>query len=147
MIKTLKIEFDGLESVEVSGEHVKQFERIDNVCLNENGNMIEIRKLLVVVDSMANKEYSGFSSEHTAFDRITAFNDIIDFEIEDDESVHIVFTDYEPYESEFNRNQYTMIDENGNLHILITDNKDLVPSGFTQPNLILIDGVTDDENS
>lgn len=147
MIKTLKIEFDGLESVEVSGEHVKQFERIDNVCLNENGNMIEIRKLLVVVDSMANKGYSGFSSEHTVFDRITAFNDIIDFKIEDDESVHIVFTDYESYESEFNRNQYTMIDENGNLHILITDNKDLVPSGFTQPNLILIDGVIDDENS
>lgn len=147
MIKTLKIEFEGLELVEVNGEHVKQFERIDNICLDENSNIIETRKLLVVLDSGANKEYDKFSSECTVFDRITSFNDIIDFEIEDDESVHIVFTDYEPYESEFNRNQYTMIDENGNLHILITDNKDLVPSGFTQPNLILIDGVIDDENS
>lgn len=146
-IKTLKIEFEGLELVEVNGEHVKQFERIDNICLDENSNIIETRKLLVVLDSGANKEYDKFSSECTVFDRITSFNDIIDFEIEDDESVHIVFTDYEPYESEFNRNQYTMIDENGNLHILITDNKDLVPSGFTQPNLILIDGVIDDENS
>lgn len=146
MIKTLKIEFEGPDSVEVSGKHVKQFKRIDNVCLDENCNIIETRKLLVVLDSGANKEYNGYSSEYTVFDRITAFNDIIDFEIEDDESVHIVFTDYEPYESEFNRNQYTMIDENGNLHILITDNKDLVPSGFTQPNLILIDGVIDDED-
>lgn len=146
MIKTLKIEFDGLESVAISGKHVKQFKRIDNVCLDENCNIIETRKLLVVLDKNANEEYNSFSSEHTIFDRITSFNDIIDFEIEDDESIHIVFTDYEPYESEFNKNQYTKIDDDGNLHILITDNKDLVPVGFTQPDLIPIDGVIDDEN-
>lgn len=146
MIKTLKIEFDGLESVAISGKHVKQFKRIDNVCLDENCNIIETRKLLVVLDSGANKEYNGYSSEHTVFDRITAFNDIIDFEIEDDESIHIVFTDYGPYESEFNKNQYTKIDDDGNLHILITDNRDLVPNGFTQPDLIPIGEAIDDED-
>lgn len=147
MIKTLKIEFEGLESVEVNGEHVKQFERIDNICLDENSNIIETRKLLVVLDSGANKEYDKFSSECTVFDRITSFNDIVDFEIGDGESEYIVFTDYEEDGIGNNKNQYTTIDENGNLHILITDNKDLVPSGFTQPNLILIDGVINDENS
>lgn len=147
MIRTFKINFEGLESVEVNSEHIKQFERIDNICLDENSNIIETRKLVIVLDKNANKEYNdGFSSEYTVFDRITAFNDIIDFEIEDDESIHIVFTDYEPYESEFNKNQYTKIDDDGNLYILITDNKDLVPVGFTQPDLIPIDGVIDDEN-
>lgn len=57
MIKTLKIEFEGLESVEISGEHVKQFKNIDNFYWNENSDMIETRKLLVVLDKSANKEY------------------------------------------------------------------------------------------
>ena len=146
MIKTLKIEFEGTESVEVSGEHVKQFKRIDNVCLDENGDMIETRKLLVVLDSKVNKEYGKFSSERTIFDRIVGFNDIVDFEIEDNESEHIIFTDYEDDNVGNNKNQYTMVDKNGNLHILITDDKRLVPDGFTQPNLILIEGVIDDED-
>lgn len=146
MIKTLKIEFEGLESVEVNGEYIKQFERIDNVCLDENGNMIETRKLLVVLDSKANKEYGKFSSERTIFDRIACFNDIVDFEIEDNKSEHIIFTDYEDDNVGNNKNQYTMVDKNGNLHILITDDKKLVPDGFTQPNLMPIEGVIDDED-
>ena len=150
MIKTLKIEFEGIESVEVSGEYVKQFKRVDNVCLDENGNMSETRKLFVVLDSKANKEYGGFSSERTIFDRIVNFNDIVDFEIEDNESEHIIFTDYEDDNVGNNKNQYTMIDNDGNLHILITDDKKLVPDGFTQPSLIplgiLMDEVTEDEN-
>lgn len=141
MIKTLKIEFEGLESIEVSGEHIKQFKRIDNVCLDENGNMSETRKLFVVLDSKANKEYGGFSSERTIFDRIVNFNDIIDFEIEDNESEHIIFTDYEDDNVGNNKNQYTMIDGDGNLHILITDDKKLIPNGFTQPDLIPISEV------
>lgn len=141
MIKTLKIEFEGIESVEVSGEYVKQFKRIDNVCLDENGNMTETRKLLVVLDSKANKEYGKFSSERTIFDRIVNFNDIVDFEIEDNESEHIIFTDYEDDNVGNNKNQYTMIDNDGNLHILITDDKKLVPDGFTQPDLIPISEV------
>lgn len=148
MIKTLKIEFEGIESVEVSGEYVKQFKNIDNFYLDENGNTVEARKLLVVLDKNANREYDdGFSSEQTVFDRITSFNDIVDFEIQDEESEHIVFTNYEDDRCGNNKNQYTKIDENGDLRILITDNEDLVPSGFTQPNLIPIDGVTDNENS
>ena len=146
MIKTLKIEFEGLESVEVNGEHIKQFKRIDNVYLDENGNMTETRKLLVVLDSKANKEYGKFSSEHTVFDRIVSFNDIVDFEIEDNESEHIIFTDYEDDNIGNNKNQYTMIDSNGNLHILITDDKKLVPDGFTQPNLIPISEVIEYED-
>lgn len=146
MIKTLKIEFEGIESVEVSGEYVKQFKRIDNVCLDENGNMTETRKLLVVLDSKANKEYGKFSSERTIFDRIAGFNDIVYFEIEDNELEHIVFTNYEEDSIGNNKNQYTMIDDDGNLHILITDDKKSVPDGFTQPNLIPIEGVIDDEN-
>lgn len=146
MIKTLKIEFEGLESVEVNGEYIKQFKRIDNVCLDENGNMTETRKLLVVLDSKANKEYGKFSSERTIFDRIAGFNDIVDFEIEDNKSEHIIFTDYEDDNVGNNKNQYTMVDKNGNLHILITDDKKLVPDGFTQPNLIPIEGVIDDED-
>lgn len=141
MIKTLKIEFEGIESVEVSGEYVKQFKRVDNVCLDENGNMSETRKLFVVLDSKANKEYGGFSSERTIFDRIVNFNDIVDFEIEDNESEHIIFTDYEDDNVGNNKNQYTMIDNDGNLHILITDDKKLVPDGFTQPDLIPISEV------
>ena len=141
MIKTLKIEFEGLESVEVNGEHVKQFERIDNICLDENSNISETRKLFVVLDSKANKEYSGFSSERTIFDRIVNFNDIIDFEIEDNESEHVIFTDYEDDNVGNNKNQYTMIDGDGNLHILITDDKKLIPNGFTQPDLIPISEV------
>lgn len=141
MIKTLKIEFEGLESVEVNGEYIKQFERIDNVCLDENGNMIETRKLLVILDSRANKEYGKFSSERTIFDRIAGFNDIVDFEIEDNKSEHIIFTDYEDDNVGNNKNQYTMVDKNGNLHILITDDKKLVPDGFTQPDLIPISEV------
>lgn len=145
MIKTLKIEFEGIESVEVSGEYVKQFKNIDNFYLDEDGNMVEARKLVIVLDKNANKEYNDdFSSEQTVFDRITSFNDIVDFEIQDDESEHIIFTNYEDDRGGNNKNQYTMIDENGNLHILITDNKDLVPSGFTQPNLIPIGEVIDD---
>ena len=147
MIETLKIEFEGLESVEVNGEYIKQFERIDNVCLDENGNMIETRKLLVVLDSKANKEYCKFSSERTIFDRIAGFNDIVDFEIEDNESEHIIFTDYEDDNVGNNKNQYTMVDKNGNLHILITDDKKLVPDGFTQPVLIPMNEVAEDENS
>lgn len=148
MIKTLKIEFEGIESVEVSGEYVKQFKNIDNFYLDENGNTVEARKLLVVLDKNANREYDdGFSSEQTVFDRITSFNDIVDFEIQDEESEYSVFTNYEDDRCGNNKNQYTKIDENGDLHILITDNEDLVPSGFTQPNLIPIDGVTDNENS
>lgn len=151
MIKTLKIEFEGLESVEVSGEHIKQFKRIDNVCLDENGNMSEIRKLLVVLDSKANKEYGGFSSERTIFDRIVSFNDIVCFVMQDDESEHIIFTDYEDDNIGNNKNQYTTIDENGDLHILITDDKKLVPDGFTQPILIPLglpmNEVAEDENS
>lgn len=148
MIKTLKIEFEGPDSVEVSGEYVKQFKNIDNFYLDEDGNMVEARKLVIVLDKNANKEYNdGFSSEQTVFDRITSFNDIVDFEIQDEESEHIVFTNYEDDRCGNNKNQYTKIDENGDLHILITDNEDLVPSGFTQPNLIPIDGVTDNENS
>lgn len=148
MIKTLKIEFEGLDSVEVSGEYVKQFKNIDNFRLDENGDMIEARKLVIVLDKNANKEYNdGFSSEQTVFDRITSFNDIVDFEIQDEESEHIVFTNYEDDRCGNNKNQYTKIDENGDLHILITDNEDLVPSGFTQPSLMPIDGVTDNENS
>lgn len=146
MIKTLKIEFEGLESVEVNGEYIKQFKRIDNVCLDENGNISETRKLFVVLDSKANKEYGGFSSERTIFDRIVNFNDIVCFEIHDNESEHIIFTDYEDDNIGNNKNQYTTIDENGDLHILITDDKKLVPDGFTQPNLIPIEGVIDDEN-
>lgn len=150
MIKTLKIEFEGLESVEVSGEHIKQFKRIDNVCLDENGNMSEIRKLLVVLDSKANKEYGGFSSERTIFDRIVSFNDIVCFVMQDDESEHIVFTNYEEDGIGNNKNQYTMVDKDDNLHILITDDKKSVPDGFTQPSLIplgiLMDEVTEDEN-
>lgn len=147
MIKTLKIEFEGPDSVEVSGEHVKQFKNIDNFCLDENGDMIEARKLVVVLDKNANKEYNdGFSSENTVFDRITSFNDIVDFEIQDEESEHIVFTNYEDDRCGNNKNQYTKIDENGDLHILITDNEDLVPSGFTQPNLIPMDEVICDED-
>lgn len=141
MIKTLKIEFEGIESVEVSGEYVKQFKRVDDVCLDENGNMSETRKLFVVLDSKANKEYGGFSSERTIFDRIVNFNDIVDFEIEDNESEHIIFTDYEDDNVGNNKNQYTMIDNDGNLHILITDDKKLVPDGFTQPDLIPISEV------
>lgn len=148
MIKTLKIEFEGPDSVEVSGEYVKQFKNIDNFRLDENGDMIEARKLVIVLDKNANKEYNdGFSSEQTVFDRITSFNDIVDFEIQDEESEHIVFTNYEDDRCGNNKNQYTKIDENGDLHILITDNEDLVPSGFTQPSLMPIDGVTDNENS
>lgn len=151
MIKTLKIEFEGLESVEVSGEHIKQFKRIDNVCLDENGNISETRKLFVVLDSKANKEYGGFSSERTIFDRIVNFNDIVDFEIEDNESEHIIFTDYEDDNVGNNKNQYTMIDGDGNLHILITDDKKLVPDGFTQPTLIPLglpmNEVAEDENN
>lgn len=150
MIKTLKIEFEGIESVEVSGEHIKQFKRIDNVCLDKDGNMIETRKLLVVLDSGANTEYHGFSSECAVFDRITSFNDIVDFEIEDGESEHIVFTNYEEDGIGNNKNQYTMVDGNGDLHILITDDKKLVPDGFTQPNLIPLgiqmEEVAEDEN-
>lgn len=141
MIKTLKIEFEGLESIEISGEHIKQFKRIDNVCLDENGNISETRKLFVVLDSKANKEYGGFSSERTIFDRIVNFNDIIDFEIEDNESEHVIFTDYEDDNVGNNKNQYTMIDGDGNLHILITDDKKLIPNGFTQPDLIPISEV------
>lgn len=148
MIKTLKIEFEGPDSVEVSGEYVKQFKNIDNFRIDENGDMIEARKLVIVLDKNANKEYNdGFSSEQTVFDRITSFNNIVDFEIQDEESEHIVFTNYEDDRCGNNKNQYTKIDENGDLHILITDNEGLVPSGFTQPNLIPIDGVTDNENS
>lgn len=151
MIKTLKIEFEGLESVEISGEHVKQFKSIDNFYWNEDSDMIETRKLLVVLDKSANKEYNGFSSERTIFDRITSFNDIVDFEIEDGESEYIVFTDYEDDRCGNNKNQYTMVDSNGNLHILITDNKELVPDGFTQPTLIPLglpmNEVAEDENS
>lgn len=151
MIKTVKIEFEDIESVEVSGKHIKQFKRIDNVCLNENSNMIETRKLLIVLDNGANKEYNGFSSECTIFDRIISFNDIVCFVIQDDESEHIVFTNYEEDGIGNNKNQYTMIDCDGNLHILIIDNKELVPDGFTQPNLIPLsipmDEVNDDENS
>ena len=44
-------------------------------------------------------------------------------------------------------NQYTTINENGDLHILITDDKKLVPDGFTQPTLIPMNEVTEDENS
>lgn len=147
MIKTLKIEFEGPDSVEVSGEYVKQFKNIDNFRLDENGDMIEARKLVIVLDKNANKEYNdGFSSEQTVFDRITSFNDIVDFEIQDEESEHIVFTNYEDDRCGNNKNQYTKIDENGDLHILITDNKDLVPNGFTQPDLIPISEVIEDEN-
>lgn len=146
MIKTLKIEFEGLESVEVNSEHIKQFKRIDNVYLDENGNMTETRKLLVVLNSKANKEYGKFSSEHTVFDRIVSFNDIVDFEIEDNESEHVIFTDYEDDNIGNNKNQYTMIDSDGNLHILITDDKKLVPDGFTQPNLIPISEVIEYED-
>ena len=53
--------------------------------------MIETRKLLVVLDKSANKEYNSFSSERTIFDRITSFNDIVCFEIQDNESEHIIF--------------------------------------------------------
>lgn len=148
MIKVLKLEFEGIESVEISGKSIKQFKSIDNFYLDENGNTVEARKLVIVLDKNANKEYNdGFSSEQTVFDRITSFNDIVDFEIQDEESEHIVFTNYEDDRCGNNKNQYTKIDENGDLHILITDNEDLVPSGFTQPNLIPIDGVTDNENS
>lgn len=146
MIKTLKIEFEGLESVEISGEHVKQFKNIDNFYWNENSNMIETRKVLVVLDKNANKEYNDFSSERTIFDRITSFNDIVCFKIHNNESEHIIFTNYEDDNISNNKNQYTMIDEDGNLHILITDNKDLVPSGFTQPNLIPISEVIEHED-
>lgn len=150
MIRTFKINFEGLESVEVNGEHIKQFERIDNICLDENSNIIETRKLLVVLDSGANKEYDEFSSGCTVFDRITSFNDIIDFEIEDGESEYIVFTDYEEDGIGNNKNQYTMVDKEGNLHILITDNKKLVPDGFTQHSLIPpglpMNEVTEDED-
>ena len=45
-----------------------------------------------------------------------------------------------------NKNQYITIDENGDLHILITGDKKLVPDGFTQPNLIPISEVIEDEN-
>lgn len=152
MIKTLKIEFEGPDSVEVSGEYVKQFKNIDNFRLDENGDMIEARKLVIVLDKNANKEYNdGFSSENTVFDRIISFNDIVDFEIQDDESEHIIFTDYEDDRCGNNKNQYTMVDSNGNLHILITDNKELVPDGFTQPTLIPLglpmNEVAEDENS
>lgn len=140
MIKILKIEFEGIESVEVRGEYVKQFKRIDNVYLDEDGNMTETRKLLVILDSGANSEYHDFSSEHTVFDRITSFNDIVDFEIEDGESEHIIFTDYKEDGIGNNKNQYTTVDENGDLHILITNDKNLVQDGFTQPNLIPISG-------
>lgn len=147
MIKVLKLEFEGIESVEVSGEYVKQFKNIDNFYLDENGDMIEARKLVIVLDKNANKEYNdGFSSEQTVFDRITSFNDIVDFEIQDEESEHIVFTNYEDDRCGNNKNQYTKIDENGDLHILITDNKDLVPNGFTQPNLIPIGEVIYNED-
>ena len=151
MIKTLKIEFEGLESVEISGEHVKQFKSIDNFYWNEDSDMIETRKLLVVLDKSANKEYNSFSSERTIFDRITSFNDIVCFEIQDDESEHIIFTDYEDDRCGNNKNQYTMVDSNSNLHILITNNKELVPDGFTQPTLIPLglpmNEVAEDENS
>lgn len=147
MIEILKIEFKGAESVEVSGEHVKQFKNIDNFYLDENGDMIETRKLVIVLDKNANKEYNGgFSSENTVFDRITSFNDIVDFEIQDEESEHIVFTNYEDDRCGNNKNQYTKIDENGDLHILITDNKDLVQNGFTHPNLTPISEVFYDED-
>lgn len=132
--------------MEISGEHVRQFKNIDNFYWNENSDMIETRKLLVVLDKSANKEYNSFSSERTIFDRITSFNDIVDFEIQDEESEHIVFTNYEDDRCGNNKNQYTKIDENGDLHILITDNKDLVPNGFTQPDLIPISEVIEDEN-
>ena len=150
MIKTLKIEFEGIESVEVSGEHIKQFKRIDNICFDGNGSMTEIRKLLVVLDKNANEEYNSFSSEHTIFDRITSFNDIVCFEIQDNGSEHIIFTDYEDDNIGNNKNQYTTIDENGDLHILITDDKKSVPDGFTQPILIPLglpmNEVTEDED-
>lgn len=147
MIKTLKIEFEGPDSVEVSGEYVKQFKNIDNFRLDENGDMIEARKLVIVLDKNANKEYNdGFSSEQTVFDRIISFNDIVDFEIQDEELEHIVFTNYEDDRCGNNKNQYTKIDENGDLHILITDNEDLVPSGFTQPSLMPICEVIYDED-
>lgn len=147
MIKTLKIEFEGLESVEVSGEYAKQFKNIDNFYLDEDDNMVEARKLVIVLDKNANKEYNdGFSSEQTVFDRITSFNDIVDFEIQDEESEHIIFTNYEEDGIGNNKNQYTMVDSDGNLHILITDDKKLVPDGFTQPDLIPIGEVIEDEN-
>lgn len=145
MIKTLKIEFEGLESVEISGEYVKQFKNIDNFYLDDNSNIIEVRKLLIVLDKNANKEYNDFNSECTIFDRIVNFNDIIDFEVQDDESEHIIFTNYDDDMVMFNKNQYVMIDGDGDLHILITDNKDLVPSGFTQPTLIPIGEVIEDD--
>lgn len=151
MIKTLKINFEGLESVEINGKHVKQFERIDNICLDENGNMIETKKLLVILNSSANKEYGEFSSERTIFDRITNFNDIVCFEVQDDESEHIIFTNYDDDAIGFNKNQYTMIDGDGNLYILITDDKKLIQDGFTQPSLIPLgipmEEVAEDENS
>lgn len=151
MIKTFKINFEGLESVEINGEHVKQFERIDNICLDENGNMIETKKLLVILNGGANKGYGEFSSERTIFDRIVNFNDIVCFEVQDDESEHIIFTNYEDDAIGFNKNQYTMIDSDGNLHILITDDKKLVQDGFTQPSLIPLgipmEEVAEDENS
>ena len=147
MIKSLEINFEGIESVEVSGEHVKQFECIADICLDENGNIIETRKLLVILKSAANREYGGFSSERTIFDRITGFNDIVCFVMQDDKSEHVVFTNYEDDGVGNNKNQYTMIGSDGNLHILITDDKKLVPDGFTQPDLIPIrGGVIEDEN-
>ena len=145
MIKTLKMEFEGLESVEVSGEYVKQFKNIDNFYLDDNGNMVEARKLLVVLDKNANEKYDDFNSESTVFDRIIFFNDIISFEIQDDESEHVIFTNYDDDMFMFNKNQYVMIDGDGDLHILITDNKDLVPNGFTQPTLIPIGEVIEDD--
>lgn len=147
MIKTLKIQFEGIESVDINGEYVKQFKSINTTRIDKEGNIVEANKLEVVLDKNANKEYNEpLNSEHTVFDRITCFNDITSFDIEDEESVYIMLTDYEPDRGELNKNQYTKIDENGDLHILITDNEDLVPSGFTQPSLMPIGEVIYDED-
>ena len=147
MIKTLKIQFEGIESVDIDGEYVKQFKSINTTRIDKEGNIVEANKLEVVLDKNANKEYNEpLNSEQTVFDRITSFNDIVDFEIQDEESEHIVFTNYEDDRCGNNKNQYTKIDENGDLHILITDNEDLVPSGFTQPSLMPISDVIYDED-
>lgn len=147
MIKTLKIQFEGIESVDINGEYVKQFKSTNTTRIDKEGNIVEVNKLEVVLDKNANKEYNEpLNSEHTVFDRIACFNDITSFDIEDEKSVYIMLTDYEPDRGELNKNQYTKINENGDLHILITDNEDLVPSGFTQPSLMPIGEVIYDED-
>ena len=52
MIKTLKIEFEGPDSVEVSGEYVKQFKNIDNFRLDENGDMIPFPKEINIKEAL-----------------------------------------------------------------------------------------------